>query len=75
MPHLGQSNPWRNSGCTSENLFETRKNWPIPSNPATTHVPTMKTEEAPQGVAIPHAMVMPKQVAEKCLRGTVFPYL
>ena len=28
--------PWPNSGSTSENLFETRKDWPIPPTPGAT---------------------------------------
>ena len=42
-----QSSPWPNSGSTSEKLFETRKDWPIPPAPAVTPTPTIKTEEPP----------------------------
>ena len=60
-----QDTPWPSTGSASENLFKTRKDWPIPPTPA----PTVKTEGPPQTGAIPHAMVMPKQVIEKCLWG------
>ena len=57
-----QGTPWPSTGSASENLFETRKDWPVPPTPA----PTVKTEAPPQVAAIHHVMVMPKQVAEKC---------
>ena len=60
-----QGTPWPSTGSASNNLFETRKDWPIPPPPA----PTVKTEEPPQVAVIPWAMVMPKQVAEKCSWG------
>ena len=69
MPHadrtplgLAQSQPLRI-------LFKTKKDWPIPPTPAT----TVKTEVPPQTAVIPHAMVMPKQVAEKCTWGLHCP--
>ena len=39
---------WPNGGSTSENLLETRKDWPIPPTTAPTSVPTVKTEAPPQ---------------------------
>ena len=68
-----QSTPWPNSRTTSENLFETRKDWPIPPAPAATPATIMKTEEQPQVVAIPHAMMIPKQATEKCSWGLHCP--
>ena len=68
-----QGTPWPNSGSTSENLFETRKDWPIPPSPATTPAPTIKTEDPPQVAAILHAIVMPKQATEKCSWGPRCP--
>ena len=64
-----QGTSWPSTGPASENLFETRKDWHIRPTPA----PTVKTESPPQVVAIPHAMVMPKQVAEKCTWGLHCP--
>ena len=48
-----QSTPWPNSGSTSENLFETRKDGPIPPSPVATLAPAIKMEEPPQVAAIP----------------------
>ena len=62
-----QGTPWPSTGLASENLFETRKDWPIPPTPTPT--PTLKTEAPHQVAVIPHAIVMPKQVAEKCSWG------
>ena len=71
-PHR-QNTPWPKSGSTSENLYETRKDWPIPPTPAATPTLTIKTEEPPQIAAMPHAMVMPKKATEKCSWGLHFP--
>ena len=68
-----QGRPWPSAGSASENLFETRKDWPIPLTPVPTPVPTIKTEEQPKIAAIPLAMVMPKQATEKCLWGPHCP--
>ena len=43
-----QSTPWPNAGSASENLFKTRKDWPITPTPVPTPTPTIKTEEQPQ---------------------------
>ena len=64
-----QDTPWPSTESVPKNLFETRKDWPIPPTPA----PTVKTEVPPQTAAIPHAMVMPKQVVEKCTWGPHSP--
>ena len=48
-----QGTPWPNAGSASENLFETRKDWPIPPTPVPTPAPTIKTEEQPKTAAIP----------------------
>ena len=61
-----QGTPWPNAGSASENLFDTRKDWPIPPTLVPTPAPTIKTEEQPQTAAIPWAMVIPKQATEKC---------
>ena len=66
-----QGTPWPSTGSASEILFETRKDWPIP--PTLTPTSTVKIEAPPQVAAIPHAMVMPKQVAEKCSWGQNCP--
>ena len=68
-----QGNPWPNAGLASENLFETRKDWPNPPTPVPTPIPTIKTEEQPKIAAIPHAMTMPKQATEKCSWGPHCP--
>ena len=60
-------------GSASEHLFETRKYWPIPPTPTPTSAPTVKTEAPPQVAVIPHVMVMPKQVTEKCSWGLHCP--
>ena len=44
-----------------------------PPTPAPTPAPTIKMEDPPQSAVIPHAMVMPKQVAEKCTWGLHCP--
>ena len=64
-----QDTPWPSIESAPENLFETRKDWPIPPTPA----PTVKTEVPLQTAVIPHAMVMPKQVVEKCSCGPHCP--
>ena len=66
-----QGNPWPNTGSASENVCETRKDWPIPPTPAPT--PTVKTETPPQIAAIPWLMVTPKEVTEKCSWGPHCP--
>ena len=55
-----QGASWPNAGSVSENVFETRKDWPIPPTPVPTCAPIIKTDEPPQVTAIPCAMVMPK---------------
>ena len=64
-----QGTPWSSTGSASENLFDTRKDWPIPPTPAPTSAPSVKTQVA----VISCAIVMPKQVAEKCLWGLHCP--
>ena len=66
---IRQGTPWPNAGSVKENLFETRKDWPIPPTPTA----TIKTEEQPKIAAIPHAMVFPKQATEKCSWGQHCP--
>ena len=61
---IRQGSPWPNTGSASENLFETRKDWPIPPTLVPTPVPTISTEAPPQKAVIPHVMVRPKQAAE-----------
>ena len=68
-----QNTPWPNAGSASENLFETRKDWPIPPTTVATPTPTIKTEEPPQVAAIPCNMLMPKQAAEKFSWGLHCP--
>ena len=54
--------PWLGVGKLSGNLFELRKDWPIP--PASTSSPPMKIEPQPQELATPSAATASK--AEKC---------
>ena len=42
-----QGTPWHNAVSTSENLFETRKDWPILPTPVPTSAPTVKLEALP----------------------------
>ena len=65
--------PWPNAGLASENLFETRKDWPIPLLQSPHPNSTIKTEEQPKIAAIPHTMTMPKQATEKCSWGSHCP--
>ena len=51
-----QDTPWPNSGSAPENLFEARKDWPIPPTPAPMPAPTVETEAPPQVAVVPHAM-------------------
>ena len=64
-----QGTPWPNKGSTSENLFETGKDWPISPTLAPASVPTVKTEAPPQVAAIPKAVVTPRQAAKNCTWG------
>ena len=48
-----QGTPWPSMGSASKNLFETRKDWPIPPTPAPIPAPTVKTEAPPQVAVIP----------------------
>ena len=68
-----QGTPWPNAGSASENLFETRKDWPIPPTPVPTPAPTIKTEAPPQVAVILHAMMRHKQAAEGCSWGPCCP--
>ena len=43
-----QSTPWSNAGSASENLFETRKDWPIPPTPVPTPAPIIKQKNNPK---------------------------
>ena len=43
--------PWPKTKPSSENLFESRKDWPIP--PVPTSTPTIKVEAQPQEAAMP----------------------
>ena len=64
--------PWPGAGLFSENLFESRKDWPIPPGPTST--PTIKVEAQPQETPIPHATEAPKQIKEKCGWGPNCPF-
>ena len=68
-----QSTPWPNAVLASENLFKTRKDWPIPPTPVPTPAPTIKMEAPPQIAACPYVMVRPKQAAEGCSWGPHCP--
>ena len=61
-----QGTPLPITGSASENLIETRKNWPIPPTPVPTPAFTIITEAPPQIAVIPHVTVRPKQAAEGC---------
>ena len=65
--------PWPSTGSASENLFDTRKDWLIPPTPAPTLALIVKMQAPCQVAVIPHAMVTPKQVAEKCSWGLHCP--
>ena len=68
-----QGTPWPNyAGLVLENLFETRKDWPISPTSVPTPASTIKTEQ-PKTAAIPHSMTMPKQATEKCSWGPHCP--
>ena len=69
-----QGTPWPNAGLASENLFETRKYWPIPPTPVHTPPPIIETEEQPKIAAIPQAITMPKQAKGKCSWGSHCPF-
>ena len=73
MPHPDRVPIWPNAGSTSEKLFETRKEWPIPPASTATPISTIKTEDPPQVAAVPHAMLIPKQATEKCSWGLHCP--
>ena len=45
---IRQGTPWPNAGLASENLFETRKDWPIPPTPAPTPTPPTKLKNNPK---------------------------
>ena len=51
------------------NLFELRKDWPIPPKSASN--PTIKIEPQSQEAATPHAIITPK--VEKCGWGSNWP--
>ena len=63
-----EDTPWPNTEPASTNLFVARADWPIPHTPGPT-----KTEVPPQTAVITCAMVMPKQVVEKCTWGLHCP--
>ena len=63
--------PWPETGSTSENLFESRRDWLIPPTPTST--PTIKVEAQPHKTAIPCATVALKQIKEKCGWGPNCP--
>ena len=62
---------WPRAGSMSENLFESRKDWPIP--PAPTSTPTIKVKAQSHEKLIPHATVALKQTKEKCGWGPTCP--
>ena len=68
-----QGSSWPNSGSAPENLFEARKDWPIPPTSAPTPAPTIKTEAPPQVAVIPCVMVRPKQAMKDCSCGIYCP--
>ena len=75
-PMLQPSNqsryPWPNIELAFTNLFEARADWPIPPTPAST-VKAEHAEVPPQVAAIPCAVVLPKQIGEKCTLGPHCP--
>ena len=62
--------PWPGAGSASENLFESRKDWPIPPGPTST--PTIEVEPQSHEAAIPCATMTLKQI-EKCGWGPNCP--
>ena len=70
---IRQGTPRPSKGSAYENLFETRKDWPIPPSPTPTSASTVKTEAPPQVAAITHVLVMSKQVTERCSWGPYCP--
>ena len=71
---VSQSTPWPSTGSASENLFETRKDWPISPTPTPTSAPTVKTEAPPQVAVIPHAMVMPSKLQRNAHWDHIDPF-
>ena len=63
-----EDTPWPNTELASTNLFQARADCPIPPTPAPT-----KTKVPPQIAVIPHTMVVPKQIGEKCTWGPHWP--
>ena len=66
-----QGTPWPNAG--SENLFETKKDWPIPPTPVPASAPTVKTEAPSKVSAIPRVMDAPRQAAKNYTWGPHCP--
>ena len=67
-----EDTPWPNTIPASMNLFENRADCPIPPL-QTPSVKVEKAEDPPRVAAIPHAMVLPKQIEEKCTGGPHCP--
>ena len=61
--------PCPKTGSVTENLYESRKDWPIPHAPASTPVSMVKTEMPPQDVAISHAIGTPNPNIRTCVWG------
>ena len=59
---------WPSTESASMNVFETRADWPILPTPAPT-----KSQVPHQIAVIPYAMVLSKQIEEKCTWGLHFP--
>ena len=66
-----QGTPWPNAGLASENLFETRKDWPIPPTP----VPTIKNRKTTQNCSNPACHCNAQTSHRKVLMGTTLPHL
>ena len=61
--------PWPRAGSMLGNLFELKKDWPIP--PTSTSNPPIKIQPQSQEAATPHAIITPK--VEKCGWGPNCP--
>ena len=53
MPHSRESIPWPSTGSASENLFETRKDWPICPSPTPTSAPTVENRSPTPSISDP----------------------
>ena len=72
---VGQGTPWPNTQSTSENLFETQKDWPIPPAPVPTSASHHEDRSTTPGSSNCQSDGHPQTSYKQLHMGTAQPHL